>query len=234
MKKIYLDPGHGGASVGAAYKGRKEQDDCLKLCLKVRDFLLTQKDIEVKMSRTTDVNPKISDRCAEANKWGASYFCSMHRNANKPNTGTGVEIWVYSKVKKDGLTYKMAETILKKLCAATGYKNRGVKLGAVNYTDYGVNSQTKMSSCLIEVGFIDNDKDNEIFDKKFNEMAKAIAVGICEANDIKWVDAAPVDDSKMYIVQAGAFKHRDKAQERVKELEKAGFEAFVDEKDITN
>jgi hypothetical protein len=38
-----------------------------------------------------------------------------------------------------------------------------------------------MSSALIECGFIDTTKDNEIFDKYFNAMAEAIAQGLVEA-----------------------------------------------------
>jgi N-acetylmuramoyl-L-alanine amidase len=38
--KIFIDPGHGGSSIGATYKGRKEQDDCLRLSLKIEEFLL--------------------------------------------------------------------------------------------------------------------------------------------------------------------------------------------------
>ena len=187
--KIFIDAGHGGSSIGATYKGRKEQDDCLKLALKVRDFLLQQKNVEVKMSRTGDTNPSITQRCSDANTWGADYFLSIHRNALAPNKATGVEIWVYSKCKKGGDTYKKAEKILNEVCTATGYKNRGVKLGAAAYADYGVNSGTKMSSALLETGFIDSDSDNAIFDGKFNEMAEGIARGIYESNGGKWAES---------------------------------------------
>lgn len=235
--KIFIDPGHGGDSIGASYKGRKEQDDCLRLSLAVRDNLLTQKNVEVLMSRTTDVNPAISYRCAEANAWSADYFLSIHRNAFVPNEATGAENWVYSKVSKQGDTYKKAEIILAHLCEATGYKNRGVKLGAPEYADYGVNRLTSMSSCLLEVGFVDSDKDNAIFDSKFEEMAREIAKGVYEANGGKWVEASakpeeapavPETTSKpRFIVQAGAFDERAGADEQVKKLKAAGFDAFV-------
>lgn len=234
--KIFIDPGHGGSSIGATYKGRQEQDDCLRLSLKVRDYLLTQKNVEVKLSRTGNTNPSISQRCADANKWGADYFLSIHRNAVAPNKATGAEIWVYSKVAKGGDTYKKAEKVLNCLCSATGYKNRGVKLGAVSYVDYGVNSGTTMSSALVEVGFIDNDSDNAIFDKKFNEMAKGIARGIYEANGGQWVDydekseeKAPSDKGgNTYIVQIGAFSDRKNAEALLERAKKAGFtDAFI-------
>ena len=180
MKKIFIDPGHGGGSIGATYKGRREQDDCLRLAFAVRDILLTQEEISVKMSREDNSNPSISNRCADANLWGADYFLSIHRNAFAPNKAQGVEAWVYSKVAVGGKTYIMADNIVTKICNNTPFADRGTKLGAPSYKDYGVNSLTEMNSCLLEVGFIDSNSDNAIFDNYFSEIALSIAKAIME------------------------------------------------------
>lgn len=233
--KIFIDPGHGGSSIGATYKGRVEQDDCLKLALKVRDLLLQQKNVEVKMSRTWDTNPELEDRAADANAWGAGYFLSLHRNAFEPNKASGVEMWIYSGCATGGDTYNKAKIILDNVCKATGFKNRGIKNGAPSYKDFAVNKYTKMSSCLAEVGFIDSDSDNAIFDKKFNEMAVAIAKGIYEGNGGKWAEIstkteekAPAEnDGYLYTVQVGAFSNRKNAEAYAEKIKKAGFDAFV-------
>ena len=44
--------------------------------------------------------------------------------------------------------------------------------------DYVVNKSTDMPSCLIEMGFITTARDNELFDKNFDEYARAVAEGI--------------------------------------------------------
>ncbi len=183
--KIFIDPGHGGSTVGASYKGRLEQDDCLRLALKVKELLLTQKDVEVRLSRENDTNVSISKRCSMANSWGANYFLSIHRNAaNKPDTATGNEIWVVRKANEK--TQHKASVILDSLCKADSLKNRGVKLGAPSYDNFGVNSGTTMASALLEVGFINSQKDNKVFDEKFDKMALAIAKGILEAHSKKF------------------------------------------------
>lgn len=232
--KIYIDAGHGGDSIGAAYKGRIEQDDTLRLALAVKELLLTQKGVEVKLSRATSTNPSINVRATEANVWGADYFISLHRNAFSPNKATGAEVWVYSKVSTQGDTYKAAENILNKVCKATGYKNRGVKRGAAAYADYGVNSLTNMSSCLFECGFIDSDADNEIFDSKFAAMVKAFAVGLVEAAGGTWTEAAATnktekqpDDGVIYRVQIGAFKDKANAEALKAKAKAAGFDAII-------
>ena len=231
MAKIFIDAGHGGSSIGASYKGRKEQDDCLRLALAVKEKLLTQKNVEVMLSRENDTNPSISKRCGMANQWGADFFISIHRNAFKLNKATGAEIWIYSNCKKGGETYSKAEKVLKSLCDATGYKNRGVKLGAPSYADFGVNLGTKMHSCLIEVGFIDNENDNAIFDSKIFEMAKAIAKGIVEANSGSWVEPKKQENKtecdNIYRVQVGAFKDKKNAEDYAEKVKAAGFDAVV-------
>lgn len=231
-KKIYIDPGHGGDSIGATYKGRKEQDDTLRLAKRVRDYLVKQYEVEVKLSREGDTNPEIIARANEANAWGADYFSSLHRNAFKPNAAKGVENWVYSKVSKTGGTYKKAERLLELVCKATGFVNRGMRLGAPKYADFGVNSLTLMDSCLLEVGFIDSDEDNKTFDAKFEAMAQAIAQGLAEAVGAeKIAPAAPAEpeatDKTLYRVQVGAFHSKENAEAYAAEVRAKGFEAFV-------
>ncbi len=187
MLKIFIDPGHGGDSIGASYKGRAEQDDCLRLALAVRDILFTQKGVETMLSREDNTDPDLLKRCERANGWGADYFISIHRNAFSPEAATGVEAWVYSEVETQGVTYNMAQNIVDNLCAVTGYRNRGVKKGAPAYRDYAVNRYTEMSSCLLEVGFIDNTKDNTVFDTAFSEMALSIAKALMENAGLEFI-----------------------------------------------
>lgn len=202
-KKIYIDAGHGGDSIGASYRGRLEQDDVLKLALAIGKLLKTQPNVEVKYSRTTNINPDLTGRCKEANAWGADYFISIHRDACAPNVAQGATAYVYSKVETDGVTYNKAKGIVDGLCSAVGFRNRGVKKGAVSYTDFAVNRVTNMSSVLLEVGFIDSDIDNKIFDEKFEDMALAIAKGLCAAVGEKFVIPGDVnEDGKVDITDA--------------------------------
>lgn len=189
-KRIFIDPGHGGKSIGASFKGRKEQDDCLRLSLAVKAILLTKKGVDVMLSREDDTNPELEDRAREANEWGADYFCSIHRNALIPNRAKGVEAWCYSKVSVGGATYNKAARIVNGLCEATGFVNRGVRIGHPRGGDYYVNRYTEMSSCLLEVGFVDNEADNAIFDAFFADMALSIAKSLLENVGLTYV--APV------------------------------------------
>lgn len=232
-KKIYIDAGHGGDSIGAVYQKRKEQDDCLKLALAVGKLVQAQ-GITVKYSRTTDVNPDLNNRCIEANDWGADYFISIHRNAFKAEQAQGVEAYIYSKAKAGGPEETKVKKIVNLVCTATGFKNRGVKFGAPSYTDFAVNRITTMYSCLLECGFIDNTADNEIFDKNFNQLARAIAVGLCDAVGVTYKDGGTSSGSgttgtskKIYRVQVGAYTVKENAEAMRDKLKAAGFDGFI-------
>ena len=193
MKKIYIDPGHGGANPGATYGKRKESEDVFALAQTVADRLSAVPDIAVKLSRTADTDPELDARTKEANAWGADYFISIHRNAFVPNRASGIEAWIYSKAAINGDAYQKAQRIVDALSTVTGLKNRGVKLGAPKYRDYAVNRDSKMTSCLVEVGFVDNDKDNAAFDRTFDAMADAIAEAVCVNTGLKYVRKGDVD-----------------------------------------
>ena len=163
-------PPHGGADPGAVYNGRQEKDDNLELALKVGKLLESQ-GIDVLYTRTEDVYQTPFEKAQIANRAGADYFISFHRNSSpEPNQYNGVETLVYD---KSGLKLTMAENINGAL-EALGFKNLGVKArpGLV------VLRRTRMPALLIETGFLNTDQDNALYDQKNQEIARAIANAI--------------------------------------------------------
>ena len=72
---------------------------------------------------------------------------------------------------------------------SVGFKNINVE----SRPDLAVLSRTNMPALLVEVGFIDSEKDNQIFDTRFDEIAQAIADGIMETLQGRTAEAnAPV------------------------------------------
>ena len=179
--KICLDAGHGGSDTGAIYDGRYEKDDNLRLTLAVGE-ILEENGIKVIYTREKDEFVPLEERAEFANKKKATYFVSIHRNSADTDV-SGVEIWI-----NNGALYfeeKLARNILDKIDEVGFGSDRGVKRGyqgnaAANYL---VNSATDMPSCLLEMGFITTEKDNELFDDNFDNYAMAIAEGIMEGID---------------------------------------------------
>lgn len=175
---ICIDAGHGGTDVGALNENRYEKYDTLKVAKLVKQYLEKQ-DIKVIMTRDNDTTLSLRNRCRTANKKKADLFISIHRNSAE--MGNGIEIWTNSKEKKADVD--LATNILNNLSETEIQSNRGIKYGTIKgeNTDYYVLNNTKMPSCLIELGFISDDKDNILFDKNIEDYAKAIADGIMES-----------------------------------------------------
>lgn len=171
--RIALDAGHGGSDPGAVYKGRQEKDDTLDLTLAVGD-ILKKNGIDVYYTRTTDEYETPFKKATDANNSGADLFVSIHRNSSEnPNQYSGIETLVYSDT---GLKAEVARNINNQLEDA-GFKNLGVD----ERKNLVVLKRTKMPAVLIEAGFINNDKDNYLFDEEFDSIAQAIADGILES-----------------------------------------------------
>ena len=171
--RIILDAGHGGWDNGASYQGRNEKDDNLALTLAVGD-LLQSYGFQVFYTRTEDIYQRPYQKATIANEIGGDLFVSIHRNSSPiPNQYNEVETLVYS---NQGLPKRVAENINRQL-EAVGYKNLGVeeRPGLI------VLNSTQMPAVLVEAGFINSDIDNNLFDSRFQQTARAIADGIRES-----------------------------------------------------
>ena len=170
--RVCLDAGHGGEEVGAVLGKRYEKDDTLK----VTKLVLKKKNVKVIMTRTKDKDVSLEERCIIANQKKADIFVSIHRNS--ATVGNGIEIWCGSL--KEERDTKLADNILTNLTTTKIQQNRGIKYGSIGgeNSDYYVLKNTNMPSCLIELGFISNEKDNQLLDDNLEEYAEAIAEGI--------------------------------------------------------
>lgn len=183
---VVIDPGHGGKDYGAIYETRNEKDDNLNLALLVYEKL-EEMGIDAELTRDKDKKISLEKRCAYANRKRAKLFVSLHRNSAEG--AKGVEIWVEeNELKNTEKDRNLADDILRNLDEAGISKNRGVKEGyAQGDGNYYVNTYTVMPSCLVELGFINSETDNELYDEKLEEYAQAIAQAI--ADNLKTAEA---------------------------------------------
>ncbi len=176
MKRIVLDPGHGGRDPGAVGPGgTKEKDVTLAVARLLAKYL--DPIAEVKLTRSDDrhlwsnTNADLAERVRIAETWRASYFISLHCNAAAAGA-RGVETYAY---KPGGEGERLARAIQKELVEATGFPDRGVK-----FANYYVLRKTSMPAVLVEMGFISNPAEEKLLkDPTWQEKAaKAIATGI--------------------------------------------------------
>ena len=214
-EKIIIDAGHGGTNPGATYEGRRESDDALRLALAVGE-ILAEEGFDVVYTRTDDTTQSVGEKAAIANASGADLFISIHRNAAaRDNLYNGVQALIYG---PGGLREEVAGNIVDEL-ETVGFQNLGVDIRP----DLVVLNRTQMPAVLVEAGFIDSDKDNQIFDTRFEETAEAIAAGITNALDRSHEMRPP-----LYTVQVGAFRNKIYADNLLLRLKRQGYPAYID------
>lgn len=178
MKTVILDAGHGKKDSGAVGATNKlEKDFNLSMVLKVNELLKKNPEINVILTRSTDVFVELVDRAKVANKAAAVVFLSIHANAGEL-VAKGSET-LYTK----DMDKPFATIIHKYLMATTGLTDRKCR-----YQNLSVCRNTTMPAALIEPGFLTNPAEEELlFNEEFqNKLAVAMAQGICEYLEIKY------------------------------------------------
>ena len=82
---------------------------------------------------------------------------------------------------------------------------------------------TRMPAALVEVGFINTDQDNQIFDLKFPEMAQAIANGIMQT--VQGADVT-ANEAVVYRIEMGMFRHKKNAEALAANLQEDGISCY--------
>lgn len=183
---VCIDPGHGGDDDGAMYVKknkvlRREATDNLAISELIKRELEAL-GVHVVMTRESDSTVVLSERVAVANSNQVDLCFSVHRNSfaiGKENENVfGTEIWIHNSKPENAAA--LATNILNALEQVGISKNRGLRSGTMEDSgiDYVMNSDTKMVSMILELGFATNTKDNNDLDKNGENYAKVIAAEI--------------------------------------------------------
>jgi N-acetylmuramoyl-L-alanine amidase len=92
VRRVVLDPGHGGRDPGALSAGLREKDVTLALARRVRP-LLAARGLEVLLTRDGDRTVELEERTAFAEGEGADLFVSLHVNAAPRRSLRGIETY---------------------------------------------------------------------------------------------------------------------------------------------
>ncbi len=221
---IGIDAGHGGSSFGTygvntVNDGLFEKDYTLELALMLEEKL-RKNGFDVIMSRSTDENPgNVSQRAEKMVGGGANFALSIHFNGFKNEAANGTEVFVpygedigfveagfqrelgkYFALRKpfarSSSYYNRDETFDKKLNIETG------KFEAVcDKKDYFGFIRTcwekGVSADLIEICFLTNKSDFEIYQRNKEKIASALAKSVVLAFGEKYID----EESKIKITK---------------------------------
>ena len=96
VNKVVIDAGHGGKDPGAiGITGAREKDIVLKIAQKTAKYLKENfPDLEVVLTRDSDVFLELHERSTIANKKDADLFVSIHANSAGSSSAYGTETYV--------------------------------------------------------------------------------------------------------------------------------------------
>lgn len=160
--KVCINAGHTKLGKGTGAKGYlNESTETRKIAFELMK-LLSESNHEVVPAVFDRSSNNLKEAVTLANNESADLFLSIHLNAGG---GQGCEAYTWK-----GQKVTQAEKALNSL-KSLGFRNRGIKDGSNLY----VIKNTKMTAILIEVCFVDNKADAELFKRVgYSKIAKAI------------------------------------------------------------
>ena len=172
-KIISVNCGHTKAGTGyGAVSGRYKESEITRQVGTELIKLLKKKGHRVYNStvdKATSQSNYLKKVVQLANNSGADLFISLHCNASATHKGYGSECWTYKGKKIEEAVNICVE--LRKL----GFRNRGIKDGK----DLYVVKKTKMPAILVEMFFLDNETDQQLYTRHgVKKIAQAIADAI--------------------------------------------------------
>jgi N-acetylmuramoyl-L-alanine amidase len=192
---VVLDAGHGGMDTGTAGQGLNEKDGTLEIVKRI-EKILRAKSINVVLTRDKDVFIELDQRTVPTQKRGAQVFVSIHLNATKPASVSGIETYFCSERKccdepslrkrlsldekfllEDHRSELLAGLIQQRATAATGAADRGVR-----DSHYLVARTAHCPAVLVECGYLTNKSEALRLKQPAykDKLASAIAESVLE------------------------------------------------------
>ena len=96
VRRVVIDPGHGGSDYGAPgyLRGVHEKHVTLKISKLLAKKIKQQLGLEVILTRTTDRHLTLEERTAIANTQNADLFISIHTNSHRDRRAYGMETYI--------------------------------------------------------------------------------------------------------------------------------------------
>ena len=168
-KKILLDLAHHDTirDEGCSFGEYNEREISENITLKVKE-ILESKGITRELTRGKDDVISIADRIVLANSNDYDYYISIHVNSSESeNKGTGIEAFSCD-------CWSLSNSVLKELENEFNYENRGIFLS--NFYNKRINTK----STILEIGFLNNERDRNYLINQQDRYAECIAKGIYE------------------------------------------------------
>ena len=171
---VVIDAGHGGKDPGAkSVLGFYEKDINLAVASEVAR-LLSEKGLNVRMTRSGDSFVELDERAAIANRLEADLFVSIHSDSFPKSSRRGYTMYVARSASRS--SFRAAGAIARSM-SQTGLASHGTQTAS-----YRVLTDTSGPAVLVEMGYLTNRSEAALLKDPYfqNRIAQAIADGILD------------------------------------------------------
>ena len=201
VRKVIIDPGHGGTDSGATGNNLLEKDYNLLISKYMYDRF-KELGIPVAITRDSDTTLSPTDRVNTIlNKFGNSSDVILISNHVNSGGGEGAEV-IYALRNRDTLARRILENI-----GAAGQETRKYyqrRLPSDTSKDYYfIHRNTgNLEPLIVEYGFIDNTKDVEFLKENYKELAEAVISAVANYIGVPYTPPEGIT-TNTYVVQKG-------------------------------
>ena len=201
VRKVIIDPGHGGTDSGATGNNLLEKDYNLLISKYMYDRF-KELGVPVAITRDSDTTLSPTDRVNTIlNKFGNSSDVILISNHVNSGGGEGAEV-IYALKNRDTLAKRILENI-----GATGQTTRKYyqrRLPSDTSKDYYfIHRNTgNLEPLIVEYGFIDSAKDVEFLKENYKELAEAVISAVANYIGVPYTPPEGIT-TNTYVVQKG-------------------------------
>ena len=201
VRKVIIDPGHGGTDSGATGNNLLEKDYNLLISKYMYDRF-KELGVPVAITRDSDTTLSPTDRVNTIlNKFGNSSDVILISNHVNSGGGEGAEV-IYALRNKDTLARRILENI-----GAAGQETRKYyqrRLPSDTSKDYYfIHRNTgNLEPLIVEYGFIDDTKDVEFLKENYKELAEAVISAVANYIGVPYIPPEEIT-TNTYVVQKG-------------------------------
>jgi len=176
QRVVVIDAGHGGKDPGAIGRdGAVEKTINLSIARLVSLLAAGDPRLRIVLTRSDDRFVELADRIAEAERWGADAFVSIHANAHSMPSVSGVETFIAERHGTLGPSASLARELQSAVSTSLGARDRGVKQASLFI------GKATMPAALLEVGFLTNRNEARALQQLATQrrIAEAVLDAVC-------------------------------------------------------
>ena len=171
--KLLLIAGHGANDPGACSSYGIERDEARKVVARLVELFKNYKDVSVDVYPTSrNCYADVTTGRVQVNMSNYDYVFEVHFNSATASA-RGTEVWVTPMESAIEVEKKVVSNL-----ASVGFTNRGVKKEYFAVISFAKNKG--VSSALVEICFISNQNDMNLYRNKFEQVCNAMVSGIAD------------------------------------------------------